>query len=241
MMLDDPFKNREPLFEKLAALGFAFHNETWGFACPIANNQFTLMVFIGKNGQVRTRVIDSDTGEEYTLHLARHATGSFVGKVRADYLAVLQAIADNGFEKKIFQSEYAARIIQYIREQYQNRLEYLWETSPENAIVRRTDNRKWYAVLLRIEKNKIGLRGKEKTEIINLKMRPEEITQRMDKKTYFPAWHMNKKHWITLCLDGSVDLREIYQHIDESWRLAKNQHNEEPYISSLKTKVLRRG
>lgn len=221
MITDDPFKNRQPLFEKLTGFGFVCHNETHTYTCPIAGNQFHLNVLLDKSGQVRTQVIDSDTGEEYTLHLTHHATGSFVGKVRADYSAVLQTIADNCFEKKTFQGEQAARAIQYISEQYQNRLEYLWEKSPESAIVRRTDNRKWYAVLLKVAKNKIGQTGEEKTEIINLKMRSENIVQRIDGKKYFPAYHMNKKHWVTLCLDGSVDMQEIYRCIDESYRLAK--------------------
>lgn len=226
MIADDLFKSRKPLFEKLTGFGFVCHNETYTYTCPIADNQFHLNVLVDKNGQVRTQVMDADTGEAYTLHLTRHTAGSFVGKVRADYSAVLQAIADTCFEKQVFQSEYAAKITQYISEQYQNRLEYLWEKSPENAIVRRTDNRKWYAVFSRIEKNKIGLAGKEKTEIINLKMQPEDIVQRIDGKKYFSAWHMNKKHWITLCLDGSVDLQEIYRRIDESYRLARTgQHN----------------
>lgn len=221
MIADDLFRNRTPLFEKLPGFGFTFNNKTYTYTCPIAGNQFILSVSISKSGQIYTQVTDPDTESEYTLHLTHHATGNFVGKVRADYLAILQTIADNCFERKIFHNEHAAKAIQYISKQYQNRPEYLWKKSPENAIVRRTDNKKWYAVLLKVAKNKIGQAGEEKTEIINLKMRPEKIMRRIDGKKYFPAYHMNKKHWITLCLDGSVDIQEICHCIDESYRLAK--------------------
>ena len=43
----------------------------------------------------------------------------------------------------------------------------------------------------------------------------------IDKKRYFPGWHMNKKHWYTIILDGSVSTEEICSRIDESYRLAK--------------------
>ncbi|MCM1511731.1 MAG: MmcQ/YjbR family DNA-binding protein [Oxalobacter formigenes] len=221
MIADSPFNNKIPLFERLAGFGFVRCKETYIYTCPIADNQFTLIVLIDPNGQVRTRVIDPDTEEEYTLHLSQQAAGSFVGKVRTAFFAVLQAIAENCFEKKIFRSDNAAKIIRYINEQYQNQPEYLWEKFPENAVIRRTDNRKWYAVLLSVEKNKIGLNGSEKTEILNLKAPPEKIKQLVDGKKYFPAWHMNKKHWITLHLKSDIDWPEIAAHIDESYRLAK--------------------
>lgn len=84
-------------------------------------------------------------------------------------------IADNCFETKIFQSEYADKIIQYVREKYRHELEYLWQKFPENAIVRRSDNQKWYLALLTVEKNKLGLDGSGKTEIIDLRINPDEL------------------------------------------------------------------
>ncbi|MBF1202590.1 MAG: MmcQ/YjbR family DNA-binding protein, partial [Fusobacterium periodonticum] len=36
-----------------------------------------------------------------------------------------------------------------------------------------------------------------------------------------PAYHMNKKHWCTICLDGTVELEKIYNLIDISYELAK--------------------
>jgi predicted DNA-binding protein (MmcQ/YjbR family) len=32
---------------------------------------------------------------------------------------------------------------------------------------------------------------------------------------------MNKKHWFTVVLDGSVPIKEIYKYIDISYELAK--------------------
>lgn len=209
MIFDDVFKNKIPHPDKLLSYGFAFNKGTYVYNSKIVNNQFDLTVYVGQSGQVRTKVIDSSTGDEYRLHLMESVVGSFIGKVRADYLGVLQKIADNCFETKIFQSEYADKIIQYVREKYRHELEYLWQKFPENTIVRRSDNQKWYLALLTVEKNKLGLNGKGKIEIIDLRINPDELKNIADGKKYFLGYHINKKHWVTICLDGSVALQGI--------------------------------
>ena len=55
---------------------------------------------------------------------------------------------------------------------------------------------------------------------MNLKCDPDEALALRD---IFPAvkpgYHMNKKHWITVTLDGSVPANEIRRLIDNSFRL----------------------
>ena len=87
--------------------------------------------------------------------------------------------------------------------------------------MRRKDNQKWYAVILTISRQKLGLNGNDKIEVMDLRGLPEEIAGLTDGQKYFPGYHMNKKHWYTLCLDGSVGLEEIYRRVDESYLLAK--------------------
>jgi predicted DNA-binding protein (MmcQ/YjbR family) len=215
------FDNKTPDFEKLKAFGFARQGEAYVYSHAIAEGQFILSVLIAADGEIRTRVADADSDDEYILHLTPDAAGTFVGRVRADYLNILRKIADECFETRIFKSDCAVQIIQYVREKYQNEFEFLWDKFPGNAIVRRPDNRKWYAVLLSVAKNKIGLSGTETVEIIDLRMAPEEVAAAVDGKRYFPGFHMNKKHWITICLDGSVPLEEICCRIDGSYRLAR--------------------
>ncbi len=45
----------------------------------------------------------------------------------------------------------------------------------------------------------------------------------VDNHKYFPGYHMNKKHWYTICLDGSVEPVELYQRLDLSYKLAKKK------------------
>ena len=221
MIYDPIFKNKVPQFEKLCSFGFMIEKGLYVYTCPILKNQFQLVVFVNPTGAVRVQVIDLDTTDEYTLHFMESIVGGFVGQVRAECVRVLQTIADNCFETKVFKSAHANKVIQYIRDKYQHDLEYLWPKFPENAIVRRSDNQKWYAAFLVVEKRKIGLKGTDKIEILDLRIKPEEVEQIVDGKRYFLGYHMNKKHWITLCLDGSVELAAIFKRIDESYRLAQ--------------------
>lgn len=124
-------------------------------------------------------------------------------------------------EAKVYKTEYANKVIDYAKEKYQDDLEFLWEKFPEYAVLRRKDNQKWYAVLMIVPKNKIGLSGDEKIEIIDLRANSEEIQNLVDGEKCFGGYHMNKKSWLSICLDGSVALQEIYYHLDESYQLAK--------------------
>ncbi len=221
-MLDDIFKNKLPVYNKLIDFGFVLQDNIYTFSTPIVDNQFILYVYVLSDGNVQTKVIDPLTQDEYTLHLANSAEGKFVGKVRTDYLLVLQKIAASCFKTQIFKSEYAGEIIQYVKDKYQNEFEYLWDKFPENAIVRRADNKKWYVLLMTVRKDKLNLPGDGTTEVVDLRMSPTEIERLTDNKKYLPGYHMNKKHWITICLDGSVALQEIFQLIDISYELAKS-------------------
>ena len=42
----------------------------------------------------------------------------------------------------------------------------------------------------------------------------------VDGEVYFPGYHMNKSHWVTLCLDGRTTAEEICRRLDESYCLA---------------------
>ena len=79
---------------------------------------------------------------------------------------------------------------------------------------------KWYAVLLTVSSRKLGLDSDEYIEIIDLRMTPDDIEAVVDYQKYFPGYHMNKKHWVTICLDNTLSDEEIQNRIDNSYALA---------------------
>ena len=174
-------------------------------------------------GAFSARLTDTQTEEPYVLHLVEDVRGSFVEQVRGEYRAALREIAERCFDRRVFHADGTAELLAYALARYGDRPEYLWERFPSNAVLRRKDNRKWYAALLTVGADKLGLARREEVEIADLRMRPEELDAKVDGKKYFRGWHMNKKSWVTVVLDGSVPPAELHRLLDESYRLAQDQ------------------
>lgn len=229
------FHNRKVHPEKLLAYGFEQEPFGYHYSTKIADGHFQLVVSITKNGTVSTQVTDSETGDEYVLHRATSAVGAFVGMVKADYEAVLTEIAEKCFDPDVFKSEQAKQLITYVREKYGDEPEHLWQKFPENAVWRRVDNQKWYGAILTVSGRKLGLPTDEILEIIDLRLQKERMERTVDHVRYFPGWHMSKKSWYTIVLDGRVPTEEIYARIDESYRLAKKLVTEGAYHDNSQT------
>lgn len=219
-LLDGIFKNSKPNFDKLQAYGFEKSAEGYKYGAAIMDGQFALNVTIN-NGDIVTEVIDISTDEPYTLFLADNAVGSFVGAVRTAYEKIMQDVADKCFDKSVFKANYTRQLTKYVYDKYGDSLEFLWEKSPNNAVWRRSDNHKWYGAVLTVAKSKLGLPSDEKIEVLDIRTNPDTIDDIVDNATVFRGYHMNKKHWITVCLDGSVPLDTIEKLLDISYELAR--------------------
>lgn len=221
LIVQDFLTRRKIVFEKLVPYGFIKQGSNYEYSTPIVDGEFRMQVLISENGRIETKVIDASTNEEFVLHLVPEASGSFVGQVKEEYEEVLTSIQEYCTEKEVFKSETAKQVIAYVRDKYGDELEYLWKKFPDNAIWRRKDTNKWYAALLRISRRKLGVDSDEVVDVIDLRIEPAKIETLIDGIKYFPGYHMNKKNWYTICLDGSVSGNEICRRIDTSYRLAK--------------------
>lgn len=217
------FQNKAPDFERLLAFGFKKSKDIYSFSTLLFDNQFELIVNVDKNGVVSDKMTDLAINEPYTLYKNPSASGEFVGKIKELYEEVLSEICEKCFYPDVFKAKQAKRTIEYIKEKYGDELEFLWDKFKGSAIVRRKDNSKWYAVFITLKKNKLGLIGEEEIEIIDLRINPNEIENLVDNKKYFKGYHMNKKHWFTMCFNDSISDGEMFKRIDESYLLAKKK------------------
>ena len=85
------------------------------------------------------------------------------------------------------------------------------------------EKNKWYALLLDVEYNKLNKISNiiTKVKILNVKYLTDNISDIIDNKNIFPAYHMNKKHWISIVLDKNIKLETIKELIDISYSLVK--------------------
>jgi len=217
----DLIKDKKIDLKRLEKFGFKLINKSYCYHTSLLKNQFKMSVKISLDNSIFTEIIDTETNEPYVLHLLEMKRSGYSEKVYKVYSQILEKIQKECFEDEIFKANYTKEIVAYIKNKYRDELEFLWEKSPKNAVVRRKSSKKWYAVILTVSKRKLNLDSDEIIEVINLHNRVEEIEKLIDYKKYFPAYHMNKKHWCTICLDGTVEVKEIYKLIDISYELAK--------------------
>ena len=208
-------------FGKLTAYGFKRAGGNFIITKRLSGCGFLLTVTVNNLGQIFSEVIDDNLNEPYTLHLIDGASGGFVGQVRTDYENALKEIAEQCFDVEIFKNDCTKELIAAVKDFYGDELEFLWEKFSGNAVWRRKDNKKWYAAVLSVSKRKLGFDSDEIAEVIDLRIQPEKLEDLIDNKNYFPAYHMNKKHWFTIILDGSVPLDVIFDYLQNSYDLAK--------------------
>ncbi|MBR2774950.1 MAG: MmcQ/YjbR family DNA-binding protein [Selenomonadaceae bacterium] len=182
-------------------------------------DELTLTIIIDTQGSVTTKIFDAD-GEPYTLHLVEGASGSFVGSVKAECERLLNDIREQCFDVENFKAAQTLRLVEHIRETFDDKPEFLWEKFPSYAVFRRKDNRKWYAVIMNIARNKLQLGGDEELEILNVRTKPEELDRLVDGVKYFRGYHMNKRSWLTLRLDDCLTDEELCTRLERSYQLA---------------------
>lgn len=73
------------------------------------------------------------------------------------------------------------------------------------AVFRHPGNRKWFAIVMRIPMTKLGLDKDEMIDIVNVKCDPEVLRSFHSQTGIYPAYHMNRNHWLSVALDGRVD------------------------------------
>ena len=215
-------KNKTANADKLIQYGFEELDGKFVFVAEIVDGQLRLTVTVA-NGELTTEVYDVVAEDEYTLHLVAGAVGGFVGRVRAEIEATVADIETKCYDVDVFKEDYTRKILQYAAEKYGDEAEYLWDDLPNAAVIRRADNRKWYVLLMTVLPKRLGLSGDEPIEIVDLRFDVDELPKKVDGVSYFLGYHMNKKHWITILLDGSVPLDEILGYVDESYKLAKGK------------------
>ena len=97
----------------------------------------------------------------------------------------------------------------FIAEKYGVLPEYPWASSPSFAVFRHDNNKKWFAVIMEIKKEKIGISEEGTVNVVNFKCDPLLIGTLVNDNGIHKGYHMNKNHWITVRLDGSVDEEKI--------------------------------
>ena len=110
-------------------------------------------------------------------------------------------------------------VLAFAEERFGTKPEYLWSRTPDCAVLR-CANDKWYAIIMDVDGRKVGLPEAEKVDIVNVKCSPMMTGSLLAMKGIAPAYHMNKESWISVLLDGSVDIEQVRSLLEMSHELA---------------------
>ena len=99
--------------------------------------------------------------------------------------------------------------------------EQLFARYPSFQVFRHHGNRKWLAVIMDIPRKNLNLPGEGQTQVVTLKCDTRLIGSFREEPGIFPGWHMNKAHWLSVALDGTVEDEKIRFLVDMSYELTK--------------------
>ena len=114
-----------------------------------------------------------------------------------------------------------SEIFDYAEKKYNTKPDYPFEKYRHYAVLRHTDDDKWFGLVMNVSREKLGLKGEGEADVLDIKCHPAKVDELKTKPSFRPAYHMNKEHWLTAILDGSVSKEEIFALLDESYDLTK--------------------
>ena len=140
-----------------------------------------------------------------------------ISKGRSYEIGILPYNAFKQSESVEVTSMNRAELKRFILENYNVESDFPWLKYPNYEVFRHSNNQKWFALIMDIPKNKLGLQGSDLLDVVNLKCDTLLIGSLRCEPGFFPAYHMNKDSWITIALDGSVSDDKIKMLLDASY------------------------
>lgn len=91
------------------------------------------------------------------------------------------------------------------------------------AIFRHPKKRKWFAAVIdNLDRSKLNPNDTGPCTIVNLKCHPILAGTYRLQPGIFPGYHMNKEHWLTLILDGTIPPETVWELLEISFELTKS-------------------
>ena len=110
------------------------------------------------------------------------------------------------------------KIFRYAKKKYGVEPDYPLPIAPSFPVLRHADNRKWFALIMDVPKEKLGLHGADRVDIINVKLSdPLLVDLLVNQEGYFRGYHIRGGNWVSILLDGTVPFKDICRMIDVSF------------------------
>ena len=215
-MNEDIFIKFTPNFDKLLEYGFKKNKKDYSIQKNFMNNSFKAVITVSGSGKVSGTVYDLENDEEFLPLRIENQEGAFIGEVKSAYINILTDIREKCFTENYFASKQGNRITNLIYQKYKDKPLFLWDDSPDAGVFKNPESLKWYGIIMYIKRTRLGEPSEEMVEVMNIKLDKDKIPELHKCAGFYPAYHMNKKYWITMTLDETLSDEEIMKLIDES-------------------------
>ena len=204
-----------PQKEKLLDFGFSEAGGSLVLKKEIAGGQFYAEIKLSEK-TLAADVFETSTNEKYVLFNVASAQGAFVGQIRSEVQDLIEAIRAECFNSQDIKEKYVDFLHSYFNAPGDNP----WAEEPDDSsTVYRCPNNKWFALVMQIKFKNLGFESDEPVWAVNLKA--ENVEAITDKKSIFPAYHMNKKYWITVLLTAVTDFEKLCELTKKSFALVQ--------------------
>lgn len=122
------------------------------------------------------------------------------------------------------------KVFQYVKRKYGVEPDYPLPTAPTFPVLRHKDNRKWFAIIMDVPRERLGLDGSNRVDILNVKLSDPMLVDFLAQQLgYFRGYHISRGNWVSILLDGTVPMEEIGRWIDESFAVTASKKSRQQY------------
>lgn len=114
-----------------------------------------------------------------------------------------------------------AAILAYAEATWGDTPDFPFAKDDVSAVLRHDVNRKWYALLMRVDGSRVKEAPGVPVDILNIKIDPLIAAPLYHRPGFLPAYHMNKEKWITILLNNTLPLADVLPLLDMSHEMTR--------------------
>ena len=215
----DILSKKRIIWDRLEKAGFTEREYSERFM----GGDLTCVITAHPDGKVTAEAVDSGSGEEYLPMNIEAYTGSYVGQAREEYRAILERVSSECFTDMPFMSDQANRICRRIHDELKEDPDYPFSGGSKDAAVFRHERTgKWFAIVMNVKKSVLDKGSSdEMTDVMNVKIDPDSREELLKEPGLYICYHMNKKMWISIALDGSCPDDRVMELVKDSFELTE--------------------
>ncbi len=222
------FERKEAEESLLLTYGFLKENDNLRYSFPLHKGDFLVTIIVKENRVHDILVTDTFSGEPYLLLDKEGSVGNYLLSLRIEYEERINDVLTCFHDCYccLAQSE---RILNRIKEELHVSPSFPFHDKNNTIPVFMQEDGTWFGLILSVGKDSL-YPGSLPTEVIDLKINPEKREELLKKTGFFPAYHMNKTHWISISLQDENTDSNIMDQVLTSYQLTEKPKRSSEWV-----------